>query len=206
MRESWLRSDIQLRVSPQFGSRQGDFRVSIREALQEQLQKLGCSPLNSVMDLTQPPRLETGAVSISHCRLMGGWAYSATAERLGFDLELVERASPELVLKAATQTELNEAPSPVALWTAKEAAFKFLVGEKQPPSPAEIQIAGWNLPDLARTRWCSRRPDCVGVRSGELPVISQRQQNRAGCLDAGLHRLSQAWAHLSEEGFRRYYV
>jgi 4'-phosphopantetheinyl transferase EntD len=147
MREAWLRSDIQIRVSPQFGSRQEEHRSSIREALETMLTKLGLEGLEGVRDLSQAPRLPAGAVSISHCRLMGGWAYSASAERLGFDLELVERARPELVLRAATQAELDEAPSAVALWTAKEAAFKFLIGDKQPLTPKEIQITGWNFED-----------------------------------------------------------
>lgn len=145
MREKWMRTDIEIRVSPQFGSRQGDYRQSVREALYDKLKKLELAgDLESILDLDKIPKLEVGAVSISHCRLMGGWAYSSGAERLGFDLELVERARPELVLAASSEGEMSEAPHPVALWTAKEAAFKYLRGENQPLTPKEIQITGWN--------------------------------------------------------------
>lgn len=143
MAEPWPGAGVQIRVEARFGSLQSNHRQDLRDALALSLAGLGAQVPETLGDLGHVPRLVNGAVSISHCRLLGGWAYSASARRLGFDLELAVRARPELVLRQATPEEFAEAPNPVALWTAKEAAYKFLIGENQPLTAKEIQINNW---------------------------------------------------------------
>jgi 4'-phosphopantetheinyl transferase EntD len=146
MLKTWLREDVELHLSPKFGSLQKEHRVGIRAALKQTLQNLGMEVgLERIEDLSEAPRLPEGSVSISHCRLLGGWAFSATSQRLGLDIEQIARVRPELALRMSNESEMEEAPHPAALWTAKEAAFKYLRGERQPLTAKEIRVTSWSL-------------------------------------------------------------
>ena len=106
----------------------------------------------SILDLSHTPVLKDFNLSISHNKEMGGFAIisqsapksSIKAFSLGFDIEINSRAKPDLVSRVSVcKQEFDSAPSPCALWTAKEAAFKCLSGELQPAGVADIEIGNW---------------------------------------------------------------
>lgn len=90
--------------------------------------------------------------SISHCRSMGGFAFTVYDSNhvigLGFDLEEDSRVTPEIAQRVCKkEDEFSNAPSAASLWSAKEAAFKSLKGPKQPKVVSEIEITGWQKVD-----------------------------------------------------------
>jgi hypothetical protein len=138
-----LRPDLEIYLSPELSSSRGDYRRVLRARLADAL-ALTAQDRERLRDLSVVPRLSRGCVSISHCRSLGGWAYSSTASRLGFDIEQMDRARPEVVVRQGRPEELKEAPHPAALWTAKEAAFKYLFGDGQPLTAKAIEIGEWS--------------------------------------------------------------
>ena len=97
----------------------------------------------SLLDLNDKPARSN--ISISHHKELGGFASSENSSALGFDMELNERARPDLVARVSvSKHEFDAAPNPCALWTAKEAAFKCLSRSTQSPlGVADIEIGKW---------------------------------------------------------------
>lgn len=81
--------------------------------------------------------------SISHCTDFGGYFISKLYP-VGFDIEQLERTTEKVVGRISTQVELQDAPHPGCLWSAKEACFKSLRGHHQPSVLSEITIKNWN--------------------------------------------------------------
>lgn len=86
--------------------------------------KLSERQRNSLLVPGKPPRLPFVSLSITHSSDIGGFIFSTPAYFIGFDLEKQERAKRETVLRISSQEELNLSPSPSALWSAKESAYK----------------------------------------------------------------------------------
>lgn len=124
IRELLQLKTLEICVSQKWGSDQADYRERIRADLGA---KTCC------------------ASSISHAPGLGG--YVCTQDPgvfIGFDIELSSRVTPAIVQRICkTELEALEAPSPAALWTAKEAAYKSLRGLNQPEVISEISITGW---------------------------------------------------------------
>lgn len=86
--------------------------------------------------------------SVSHCRTWGGFAlaeFESDGLAIGFDVEEEVRVRPEVAERICQDSqEALRAPSPGALWTAKEAAFKSLqdIG-LQPKVILEVVIENW---------------------------------------------------------------
>lgn len=89
-------------------------------------QKLSAKQKSLLLDLTHPPTIYFASISISHSVLAGGFIISSPENLIGFDLEKLERANQKIVLRVGSQNELNNSPSPSALWSAKEASYKSL--------------------------------------------------------------------------------
>lgn len=88
--------------------------------------------------------------SISHTHDMGGYAVlnSPGPWSLGFDIEMIDRVSPNVVRRVSfSTTETEKAPSSESLWTAKEACFKALQGSTQPTVISQIEIGSWTTFD-----------------------------------------------------------
>jgi len=88
--------------------------------------------------------------SISHCRTLGGFAFSVYDSghviSLGFDLEETDRVTTEIARRIClTAEEFEKAPSPASLWSAKEAAFKTLKGPQQPKTVSELELTDWRI-------------------------------------------------------------
>lgn len=62
--------------------------------------------------------------SISHCPLMGGFSTSHVIH--GLDMEDPERVTLSAAARIASKVDMANAPSPEALWVAKESSFKCL--------------------------------------------------------------------------------
>ena len=117
-----------------------------------------------------PPQLPFVSVSISHCAFMGGFVTcrsdfldtplpilksASTNKRasIGFDLEELRRAKEKTVLRVSNQTELNHAPSPSALWSAKEAAYKSIGSLQNNIYIKHISIFDWQcVPPIRDTQ------------------------------------------------------
>lgn len=92
--------------------------------------------------------------SISHTQDLGGffWAKPKNPDQttakgfihVGFDVEQIRRVQPETARRVcATHDEFERAPSPAALWCAKESSFKSMKGAHQPRVLSEIEITLW---------------------------------------------------------------
>ena len=130
-----------IHLSPEWSSQSQGHRLALRRSI------LKCIPSfvseEEILNLDIIPKTLSGALSISHCQELGGWVFEPEAKRIGFDLELIRRTPKHLVAKVSTQQELEGAPNPTALWTAKEACYKVLPLEAQPLTAKEIQIFAW---------------------------------------------------------------
>ena len=76
--------------------------------------------------------------SVSHTTTEGGFALSSCP--IGFDIEITNRVTPEIVARISSPKELASAPDVASLWCAKEAAFKALKTFQQPKIVSQIEI------------------------------------------------------------------
>lgn len=82
--------------------------------------------------------------SISHSKHLGGAAFIAPDEgQLGFDIEESSRVSKIVAVRIADEKQFKQAPTPAALFVAKEAAFKSMRGPRQPAVISEVEIFNW---------------------------------------------------------------
>lgn len=91
----------------------------------------------------KPPQLPFVSLSISHSFDIGGLIFSTTTNFIGFDLEKQGRAKRETVLRISSEEELNLSPSPSALWSAKESAYKAVHFLKDDIYIKKISIFNW---------------------------------------------------------------
>ena len=64
---------------------------------------------------------------------------------IGMDVEQQDRVSIAVANRVCRDSsECDQAPSPSAIWTAKEAAFKSLRGTQQPTTISQLVIGNWN--------------------------------------------------------------
>lgn len=142
-------SDLEIDLESAWSSETPGSRLLIRQALSHKMPS-GADD-RSIFDLNQIPRPEGLAVSISHCRTLGGFASSREAAKigadLGFDVELEARIKSDVVARVSTQSELAAVPLRAYLWVAKEAAFKALF-HKLPKAEkfhlSQLQIGNWS--------------------------------------------------------------
>lgn len=97
----------------------------------------------SLLDLSQAPQTTDPYISISHTTGRSGWVSHPRA--IGFDIEKSDREiKKSVILRVSKAEELQSAPSPIALWVAKEAAFKSLWRSHQPQVISQIEVSGWS--------------------------------------------------------------
>lgn len=106
-------------------------RLSLRKVLIHKIETLLCYKLCAkqkaiLCTLDKPPALLFTSISISHTQKIGGFIVSSAKYSIGFDLELFNRVTNKTMLYISNPTELNLAPSPSALWSAKEASYKSI--------------------------------------------------------------------------------
>lgn len=128
---------FELHLSQDCGSLADDYRLRIRKDI---LSSLAAD--SSVTDLSRVPRLKSHSVSISHTFQMGGWASVTRPDRVGFDMETLERIKLPAVERICTQEEVNACPDYRLLWGAKESLFKALE-DQQPKVFSGLKIDLW---------------------------------------------------------------
>ena len=90
------------------------------------------------------PLLSFATVSLSHSHNIGGFTISSdTSTAIGFDLEYSVRVKKKTVAYISQEQELQQAPSPCALWSAKEASFKSLHKTQLHSYIKRIFISNW---------------------------------------------------------------
>lgn len=127
---------LEIIVRPSWGSNHSGYRDEIHGELKKRMAK--AYPFSDS--------------SISHCRSMGGFAFTTYDSDhvigLGFDIEEDSRVSQEIARRVCkTNEEYLRAPSTCSLWAAKEAAFKSLKGPKQPLTVSDLEIEDWKQAD-----------------------------------------------------------
>lgn len=127
-------SSLEYFYSPEFGSANSNACSDWREKLQKQI------------DETLFGRNIESSYSVSHSNFLGGAALIDSAEgQVGFDIEQTARVLPAVALRVSDEEQMRLAPSPAALFVAKEAAFKSLRGSRQPKVLSEVEILEWSL-------------------------------------------------------------
>lgn len=134
-------------VDAAFGAAAPDHRTHLRRSILQTVENLGLKVEDPapVLDLSRPLlRVGIFHVSIAHSIPLGGFALSKNP--VGFDLEEASRVETRTVARVSVTADLNEAPHPAWLWTAKESAFKALQhAEKSPELLSQIEIGDWVL-------------------------------------------------------------
>ena len=127
---------------------------SSREEVRRELYKLYGD--KSLLNLNEFPKISDPYVSISHTQGCTGWV--SCDQPIGFDIERTDRnIKLETLLRISKESELNEAPNPLALWVAKEAAFKSLWRSNSPRLISEIEVQQWEClkSNLFRYKHCN---------------------------------------------------
>ncbi len=118
-------------------------RKEMREFLIQKFHVQNSVDLNQLCNLDEIPSLHfiQKYLSISHCHDLG--AIACANQPIGIDIEQTNRIQEKIVARMSTASELQNAPNPAHLWTAKEACFKALLSFQQPQVMSQIEITGW---------------------------------------------------------------
>lgn len=133
-----------LEMSPAWGSNVPNHRLLLRQRLAELCRDWPSANPNDLSDLSRTPKVPGIAISVSHCPDQGGFILVKNPFlSVGFDIEMQRRFSPPLEGRVSSPAEVAAAPFMGALWVAKEATFKALMGPLQPGLVSEIEIHSW---------------------------------------------------------------
>lgn len=123
--QSVVDKKFRLILNPDWNAENSNHRLAIRNSLSSQFSSyFSREQLAKLNDLTWLPETSDGFISISHCSLLGGFAYSKF--KCGFDVEETKRISQKLLKRVCEESEFTECPHAEFLWVAKEAAYKAL--------------------------------------------------------------------------------
>ena len=133
-------------------------KKALRKQLAREMEKQGALSPAQKKKILRPGALiqvSFASFSLSHCSLAGGFIIapargdglavedSGLFPYLGFDLELSGRAKEKTVLRISNESELSGSPSPSALWSAKESAYKSLNRLSNPIGIRQTVIFDW---------------------------------------------------------------
>ena len=110
--------------------------------------KLSEEQRNSLLIPGKPPRLPFVSLSIAHSADVGGFIFTSSPFFIGFDLEQRGRAKERTVLRVSQREELDQSPSPSALWSAKESTYKAVSLLKSDIYIKKISILNWQILSL----------------------------------------------------------
>jgi len=149
--------DLHFVLQAEWGARHAGHRGLIREDVIRTLSNRGLrltrEQLELFRDLDHPPTHPDIAISISHCRALGGYAWTTQPGLIGFDIEETSRINPKTAERISVPEEFSQAPSPAVLWVAKEAAFKALAAAARSTAVSEMRIADWRLSAPLESFW-----------------------------------------------------
>ena len=116
-------SELRLILNELWASSVDDYRLLIREFLQEKMNSHFTREQWALLnDLNWRPVAENGYFSVSHCRKLGGVSFSKFKH--GFDVEEMSRISVGVLERTCSEAEFKKSLKPEFLWVAKEAALK----------------------------------------------------------------------------------
>jgi phosphopantetheine--protein transferase-like protein len=125
--------------------------------------------IDSILDLSQPPRLPTAFVSISHSPDLGGWANSRVP--VGLDIETATRVTEVIARRVMSTDEKHELSQKLfenfwaAQWVAKEASWKAFANA-QAGSPTQALL----ISDIT-LKWDSQPQSAIdGVFSNSVNI------------------------------------
>ena len=180
-------------IRPEWRAGGPDYRQTLRSAAQKSIEEhargvqswvVPNNLLQIFTDLNQPPQAPGLTCSISHCPLAGGFVFALNAKyQLGLDLENAKNVKSEIVMRISNPHEVETAPSPAIMWTAKEATFKSLLGPHQPAVLSAVRLVNWQ--QLAPGIWLFTS-DIQGLSSAQLQGVVQQEKD----LIVGLSRFS----------------
>ena len=142
--------DLQVILKSEWSSLNADHRLQIRKGLIEEIEKhikLSAEDKGRFLDLDQTPQHPHIGLSISHNKNCGGFVLNPQGQAIGLDVEIKDRVKENLISRvAASQNEVQNAPSAASLWVAKEAALKCLLRSGlQPHVVADVEIGNWQF-------------------------------------------------------------
>ena len=130
---------LALHVDQQFASIQSDARPQIRQNIVSLYSPLlSSSEKRALLNLNSPPVVENLFFSITHNKSIGG--YAACDQKVGFDMEEVNRLSMDTISRVSSSLEIAACPDFRLLWSAKEAALKTT---KQLLVMSDIEVLSW---------------------------------------------------------------
>lgn len=127
---------LQCELSEMFAAKEFEHRNRIRQALHQSVSRQSKENLDSILNLQMPPRLQSEAISISHCPSLGGFVHIAKKSDflgIGFDIEIANRVSLPTARKILSNesefflhkiAENSDKSLPAFIWAAKESAIK----------------------------------------------------------------------------------
>lgn len=133
--------DNTLLLNTNWGSDNSNNRALIREKIKFFLNNEK-NIYNSVMNLATLPQSEDFHISISHCKMLGGFVLSNEKAPIGIDIEMSERVKLKTVQRISNHFDHLDFPSPAELWTAKESSFK-VIKKYNPKTISQISITQW---------------------------------------------------------------
>ena len=99
---------------------------------------------NTLLKIGEKPYCPFAGLSISHCHHLGAFLFSFDSSiSIGFDMEDQHRITKKLIHRISSKQEINQAPSPSFLWTAKEASLKCLSNNQSPLLLSDCLISHW---------------------------------------------------------------
>ncbi len=140
---------FRLVLDTEWSAKNPNYRQNIRHCLATKLSShFSRVQLAQLYDLNRRPEASDRFISISHCKLLGGFALSQF--RVGFDVEETQRISQAILKRVCDESELQDCPQLEFLWVAKEAGFKAL-SQEQPT----LMISNLVISDFVCFDWAS---------------------------------------------------
>jgi hypothetical protein len=112
------------RVSASWNAKIKNHRALIRQDIVNSLAVTDDLIQKNLLNLKELPTAPGVDISVSHCPVLGGYAWAGGGYKIGFDIEQNHRVRADHVLMVASQDELKMAQEPSNLWVIKESAFK----------------------------------------------------------------------------------
>lgn len=162
--------------SGDWGAAVPNARKSVRNSLMTADLGWNDDDIAAIGDLSQVPRPYEWSVSISHTHDMGGWLAVPRPAQIGWDVELKTRIKKSLVKRVCSPVEVGEAPSPLYLWSAKEAFYKALEDD-QPAVVTQLTVTAWLAVTSELWSWQG-----LGPRNGMGLLLDTGAWTMAACL------------------------
>lgn len=134
--------NFRLILDQNWNSKNAEHRKEIRECLSTEFSAhFSREQLVMLSDLNWLPQASSGYFSISHCRTLGGFAFSKF--KCGFDMEESKRISLDILKRTSSSEELENVPRAEFLWGAKESGYKALSDTVSNLVISDLHCTGW---------------------------------------------------------------